>query len=66
MPKRILESQHIPVWALVKTHLEERIVGLHFENEKDLSDQATAKIRGRIAEIRKLIITMEPKIPVTR
>lgn len=46
------ESQ---TWARLKRHIEERIETLRVENEADLDPSATAKTRGRIAELKSLL-----------
>lgn len=44
------------VWIKIEAHLESRISSLHKELELDLDTARTAKIRGRIAEIRKILL----------
>ena len=43
------------VWLLVTKYCEERMAQLRRENDGDLDERRTAKIRGRIAEIQKFL-----------
>jgi hypothetical protein len=46
---------HGETWVRLKKHLKGRIELLRAQNEGDLDDVATAKLRGRIAELRVLL-----------
>ena len=47
-------------WAKVQTYAVERIVTLQRELEADKDPAATAKVRGRLAEIRRFLRAGEP------
>jgi hypothetical protein len=52
-------------WRKVKEYCDVRIATLHAQLEGDLPPEATAKVRGRIMEL-KLILTLDqpaPKLP---
>jgi hypothetical protein len=52
---------HSATWAKLKDHIEKRIISLQGENNSpSLSEVKTAVIRGRIAELQKLLSTVEP------
>ena len=42
-------------WLKVKQHLEARLAKLRAENDGDLPIEKTAKLRGRIAEVKALM-----------
>lgn len=42
-------------WMKVKAYTESRITSLQKELESDFDEQKTAKLRGRIVELRKLL-----------
>lgn len=44
-----------PVWTAIDKHLNERIEVLRSKNDGDLDQIETAKIRGRIAELRAML-----------
>lgn len=44
-----LEKQSA-LWQKLKKHAEERIQKLRTDNDKDMDERATQKLRGRIAE----------------
>jgi len=52
---------HTAVWLKVKKHLEARLEELRKKNDSDQSETKTCKVRGRIAEIKELLGTAEPK-----
>lgn len=43
------------LWEKLRTHLNERLALLRSQNDNDTSADATAKQRGRIAEIKSLL-----------
>lgn len=47
-------------WERIKKHLEERIERHRRENDKGLSMEDTAKLRGRIAELKYLLDLDKP------
>jgi len=53
------------VWTKLSAHLKNRLTSLHKELENDLVQDDTNKVRGRIAEIRKLL-AIEKEPPVIR
>src|SRR5436853_7166738 len=52
-----LERQS-PLWLKLKAHMEKRIASLRARNDNDRNAEDTAKLRGRIAEL-KLIATLD-------
>lgn len=44
-----------PLWAKVSKHLEARLHSLRCQNDGDKNTEETAKLRGRIAEIKALL-----------
>lgn len=48
------------VWEKMQTYCADRIATLQRENEGNLTAEQTAKIRGRIAEIRSFMRAGEP------
>lgn len=58
---------HSAAWAKLKDHIDKRIISLQCENNSpSLSEVKTAVIRGRIAELQKLLTTVEPKTVKTK
>ena len=47
-------ERHNEVWLKVNKHLTERLFDLRRQNDGDLTPEETAKLRGRIAEIKVL------------
>lgn len=43
------------MWAKLAHEYQERLTMLRLTLEKDLTDKDTAKVRGRIAEVRRLL-----------
>ena len=43
------------LWGRFASHLEERLAELRSQNDRESSDTETAALRGRIAEIKRLI-----------
>lgn len=52
------------LWAKIRAHYEERLLTLRMQNDGDKSQDETAKIRGRIAEVR-LLLNMDKDFPAT-
>lgn len=54
------------LWVKIKADLETRLASLRSENDKDMNETATAKLRGRIAETRRMldIGVVKPKIEI--
>ena len=44
-----------PVWLKLKAHLEDRLFDLRKQNDADLTQDQTVKLRGRIAEVKKIL-----------
>lgn len=44
-----------PLWLKLKADYESRLAQLRASNDKDMSETDTAKLRGRIAELRRII-----------
>lgn len=53
LTKAAINSQ---VWMELMNHFKDRIAKLRADNDQDLDVAATAKMRGRIAEIRALMM----------
>lgn len=47
-------------WLKIRSHVEARIEVLRSQLERDSGEEATQKIRGRIAELRDLVKAVEP------
>lgn len=54
-----LERQS-PLWLKLKSHMEKRIAALRVKNDSDKDTEATAKLRGRIAELKILAALDNP------
>ena len=50
-------------WLKVMKYLEGRLATLRSENDADLTPEKTAKLRGKIAEV-KLLMKMNADVPV--
>lgn len=63
MTERVLTEQdrHSACWLKLKAYYEERLALLRVQNDADLNDMDTAKLRGRIKEIRALLGLGEDK-----
>ena len=48
-------------WQKMRAHIQARIDLLRKQNDNDADQESTAKLRGRIAELKKLLGTAEPK-----
>ena len=44
-----------PTWLRLKKHLQGRLEALRNELEQDLPEEKTAKVRGRLAEVKSLL-----------
>jgi len=47
-------------WARVSTHLEARLQVLREKNDNSQDEQSTARLRGRIEEIKKMLSAGKP------
>lgn len=54
------------VWLKLKAHLNKRLEAARIKNDGDLTDKQTARLRGRIDELKNLLDLGEdkPQIPV--
>lgn len=57
-------ERHHAVWVKINKHLLDRMEILRSKNDGDLDQFETAKLRGRIAELKGLIALGEPS-PIT-
>lgn len=48
-------------WQTLKKHIEQKIEKYRDANDRDQTPEKTAKLRGRIAELKSLLIAVEPK-----
>jgi hypothetical protein len=48
------------LWTRLSAHLNERLQILREKNDNTLDEQQTARIRGEIAEIKRLLATAQP------
>jgi hypothetical protein len=55
-----LNDRHSPTWAKLRRHLEARITELRRQNDSDADPMKTAKLRGRIAELKGLLSLGNP------
>jgi len=57
MPQKFLTAidRQSEAWKKVTQHLEDRLQQLRESNDTDVGERETAKIRGRIAEVRSLL-----------
>lgn len=49
------EERDHPIWLKLKAEYEARLAQLRKDNDKDMSETETAKQRGRISEVRRII-----------
>jgi hypothetical protein len=49
-----------PTWLRLKEHCEARIAELRLSNDKSLGVDETARLRGRIAEVKSLLALDQP------
>lgn len=61
----ILTEQEIlsPLWGKLKEHHQARLESLRLQNDTDKTMEATAKLRGRIMEIKKFLAIENPQSP---
>lgn len=55
------QERNDPLWLKLKAEYESRLAQLRKDNDKDMSEAATANLRGRIAEVRKFLSLGEEK-----
>lgn len=51
---------HNPTWLKIKEHLNERLNSARAKNDASLDSEATARLRGRISELKYLIDLDQP------
>ena len=56
------EEKRSTLWAKLSEHLNERLDSLRVQNDADKSDIETARLRGRIAEV-KMFLSLEKDLP---
>lgn len=62
--KPLLESDlTAPTWLRIKDHYEARLDELRVKNDTALSPEQTARLRGRIAEVKLLLALADPEPP---
>jgi len=54
-------DRNTPLWLALRAHLERRLESQRAKNDTDLSPDETAKVRGRIAEIKALLALENPR-----
>lgn len=52
------------LWQKLEWHLKETLESLRSQNDADLSAEATAKLRGRIAAVKSMLALGESQEPV--
>ena len=50
-----IEERRSPLWRKLAEHYESRLESLRNQNDGDRADVDTAKLRGRIAEVKLLL-----------
>lgn len=56
---------HTAIWKRLEAHLTERLASLRTRNDGNLTQEETAKLRGRIAEIKAFLdLAASPVQPV--
>ncbi len=58
------EERNSPLFLKLKEHMASRLDTLRAENDKELPDDKTAKLRGRIAEIKNFLAIEQENIPL--
>jgi len=53
-------DRNSPVWRKVEAYIEERIDELRMQNDTDKDATETARLRGRIAELKILLTQAKP------
>lgn len=54
-------DRNTPLWLALRAYLERRLESQRAKNDTDLSPDETAKVRGRIAEIKALLALENPR-----
>lgn len=55
-PFKLTSHERInPLWRRIEQHLEDRLAVLRAKNDSDLDPNETARLRGRILEIKSLL-----------
>ncbi len=58
------EATSNPLWMRLEKHLRERLAELRARNDADNDPVQTARLRGRIAELKDLLAAAEDRYPV--
>lgn len=58
-----LEKQSA-VWKRLEAHLQETLISLRKQNDGDLDEMATARLRGRISAMKTILAFGEDREPV--
>lgn len=56
-------EKHSAAWARISERLQKRLAEFREDNDGNLDDKTTAKLRGRIAELKYLLGTAESDEP---
>ena len=54
-------DRNSPLWHRLKAHYEARLATLRSQNDNDKDEAETAKLRGQIGEVKKLLSLGEDK-----
>lgn len=49
-----------PTWMRLKEHCQARLAALRMQNDKTISAEETTKLRGRIAEVKRILALDNP------
>lgn len=49
-----------PLWAKLQEHMEQQLADLRRRNDQDLDEIKTAKLRGRLLQIREFLLLASP------
>jgi hypothetical protein len=52
-----------PTWQRLKGHAEQRLADLRMQNDGALSELETARLRGRIAELKSILALEQENYP---
>lgn len=55
------ELRHSATWVVLKKHLEGRLDILRRQNDGDMDERRSARLRGRIAEVKAMLALGEDK-----
>lgn len=49
------DEKNSPIWQKLKEEFSRRLIQLREENDRPLTEVETAKVRGRIAELKRIV-----------